>query len=431
MSADQTPKPASKSPDSMAHITLGILFAMNLLNYIDRSILNGMLPLIKEDWGLSDEKLGFLVAAFTVVYMIAAPVFGWLGDRYSRKWIAGIGVAVWSVSTAAASLSRNFWQLFGLRTILGIGEASYGTTAPTIITDLYPQEKRSKVLAFFYVAIPVGYALGYILGGELGIRFGWRIAFLLVGAPGLLMALAILFIKEPVRGQSEAVDEEALSKYSETSVPLRAYLELFKNKSYVYDTVAMIFMTFATGGLAAWMPTFFYRIRGIELAEADMNFGISLLGAGILGTFFGGWLGDKLRVRYKSSYFMVSGAGMLLSVPCGVVALYSSNPTIFWSAIFMSQFFLFLNTGPANAILINVVMPKMRVGAFAINIFLIHALGDVLSPAIIGGISDRTNLQFALLAVTPITMLLGGIFYLLGMRHLDSDTRRVVERMKG
>ena len=167
MAADQTPKPAAKRSGSMAHVTLGILFAMNLLNYIDRSILNGMLPLIKKDWGLSDEKLGFLVAAFTIVYMVAAPVFGWLGDRYSRKWIAGVGVAVWSVSTAAASLSRNFWQLFGLRTILGIGEASYGTTAPTIITDLYPQEKRSTALSIFALGVPIGILLGFMIGGRI------------------------------------------------------------------------------------------------------------------------------------------------------------------------------------------------------------------------------------------------------------------------
>ena len=432
MTTDPTAEPAARNlkPGRMAHITLGILFAMNVLNYIDRSILSGMLPLIKEEWDVSDAALGYLVAAFTVTYMIIAPIFGWLGDRYARKWIAGAGVAVWSIATATAALAQSFGQLFGLRLILGVGEASYGTTAPTIITDLYPRESRSKVLAFFYVAIPVGYALGYILGGELGIKFGWRIAFLLVGLPGLLVALAILFIKEPVRGQSEAVDEEELSEYSKTSLPLRAYLELFTNRSFVYDTIAMIFMTFATGGLAAWMPTYFNRIKGIELAEADFNFGLTLFVAGILGTFFGGWLADKLQARFKSAYFMVSGIGVLLSVPGALVVFYSSDPKIYWMGIFWAQFFLFLNTGPANAILINVVMPKMRVGAFAINIFFIHALGDVLSPGIIGWISDRTDLHFALVSTVPITIFLSGVFYLLGMPHLESDTQRVVKRMK-
>jgi MFS family permease len=432
MNTDQPPKSPANAPKPgrMAHITLAILFAMNLLNYIDRSILGGMLPLIKEEWGVSDTALGALGSAFVITYMLASPVFGWLGDRFARKWIAAAGVVVWSVSTASVALARSFGQLFGLRMVLGIGEAGYATVAPTIITDLYPRESRSKVLALFYVAIPVGYALGYILGGELGIRFGWRMAFLVVGLPGVFLALSILFIKEPIRGQSEAVDEEDLARYLETRLPSRAYLELFRNKSYVYDTIGMILMTFATGAMAYWMPTYFFRIRGIELALADRYFGIALLGSGILGTFFGGWLADKLQVRFKSAYFMVSGIGMLLTVPFGVLALCSPDPRVFWTAIFLSQFFLFLNTGPANAILINVVMPKMRVGAFAINIFLIHALGDVISPPIVGWLSDFKGLQFALLAVVPVTMFFSGIFYLLGMRHVETDTQMVVERIK-
>jgi len=432
MASDEALKNSKKrhNPGAMAHTTLAILFAMNLLNYVDRSVLNGMLPLIKEDWGLSDKSLGLLVSAFAVTYMFASPVFGWLGDRFVRKWIAGAGVAVWSISTAAAALAQNFTQLFGLRMILGVGEASYATVAPTIITDLYPRKSRSKMLAFFYVAIPVGYALGYILGGELGVRFGWRMAFLMVGLPGFLMALSIFFIKEPTRGQSEEVNAEELAQYLSEDIPLRAYWELIRNKSYVYDTIAMILMTFATGGLAAWMPTFFYRIRGIELEKAATYFGAATLAAGIAGTFFGGWLADKLQVRYKSAYFMVSGVGVLLSVPCAAVVFYAETPWIYWSAVFWAEFFLFLNTGPANAILINVVMPKMRVGAFAINIFLIHALGDVLSPGMVGVVSDRTNLRFALLSVLPLSMVLSGVFYLLGARHLEPDTQMVVQRMK-
>jgi MFS family permease len=433
MTTEEAPKSTRKPsrPGAMAHTTLAILFVMNLLNYIDRSVLNGMLPLIKKEWSLSDTSLGLLVSAFAITYMFASPVFGWLGDRYVRKWIAGAGVAVWSVSTAAAALASNFGQLLGLRMILGVGEASYATTAPTIITDLYPRESRSKVLAFFYVAIPVGYALGYILGGELGVRFGWRMAFLMVGLPGLLVALSIFFIKEPVRGQSEEVNAEELSEYLKTSLPLKAYLELFRNKSYMYDTVAMILMTFATGGMAAWMPTFFYRVRGIELKTASTYFGVATLLAGIIGTFFGGWLADRLQRRYKSAYFLVSGVGMLLSVPCGIVALYSENPAVYWPAIFWAEFFLFLNTGPANAILINVVMPKLRVGAFAINIFLIHALGDVLSPGIVGSVSDKTeDLRFALVTVLPAAMVLSGVFYLVGMRHLEPDTQMVTQRMR-
>ncbi len=429
IASDEASRPLVQ-PGLMAHATLAILCAMNLLNYIDRSVLNGMLPLIKDEWQLSDSALGLLVSAFVFTYMIFSPVFGWLGDRYARKWIAGAGVAVWSVATAAAALSRSFAHLFGLRLILGVGEASYATTAPTIITDLYPRESRSKVLAFFYVAMPVGYALGYILGGALGVRYGWRMAFLMVGLPGLLMALAMFFVKEPVRGQSEAVGEDELTQYLSTSLPVRSYLELRHNKSYVHDTLAMILMTFATGGLAAWGPTYFYRMRGVELEQATLYFGLATLAAGIIGTFFGGWLADRLQMRFKSAYFVMSGVGMFLSLPCAFVALYSHTPAVYWVAVFWAEFFIFINTGPSNAILINVTMPKMRVTAFAINIFLIHALGDVLSPTIVGWVSDRTDLHFSLVTVIPGSILLSGFCFLAGARHLFSDTERVVERIK-
>jgi MFS family permease len=432
MTTEEVPKPVAKSSSlgAMAHVTLAILFAMNLLNYIDRSVLNGMLPLIKQEWELSDKALGLLVSAFIITYMLFSPVFGWLGDRYVRKWIAGAGVLVWSVSTAASALAGNFAQLFGLRMILGVGEASYATAAPTIITDLYPRESRSKMLAFFYVAMPVGFALGYIFGGQLGIRFGWRMAFLMVGLPGFLMGLAMFFVREPVRGQSEEVTDGQLSQYLKTRVPLKAYAELNYNKSYIYDSGGMILMTFVTGGFAAWMPTYFNRIRGIGLAQADLFFGVATLAAGIVGTFFGGWLADALQRRYESAYFMVSGVGMLLSVPCMFVALYAQAPIVYWPAVFLAEFFLFVNTGPSNAILINVTMPKMRVTAFALNIFLIHAFGDIFSPFLVGLVSDATDLHFALVTSMPVVMALSGVFYLMGMRHLVSDTERVVQRIK-
>ena len=212
MTTADTPRSTAKParPGAAAHIVLGILFAMNLLNYIDRSILNSVLPLIKIEWEVSDKMLGFLNSAFIITYMVLSPVFGWLGDRIVRKWIAAVGVAVWSVATALSALAQSFTQLFGLRMILGVGESSYSTVAPTMLSDLYPKEHRSKMLAIFYVAMPVGYALGYIIGGAIGKGFGWRAAFLVVGLPGLLMALPMFFIHEPKRGESEDVSAEEL-----------------------------------------------------------------------------------------------------------------------------------------------------------------------------------------------------------------------------
>lgn len=415
---------------AMAHLTLGILFAMNVLNFVDRTVLTGMLPLIKKEWDLADGQLGLLVSAYVATYMLFSPLFGWLGDRRTRKWIAGAGVAVWSVCTVASALAQSFGQLYALRMILGIGEASYAAIAPTMIADLYPPRSRSKVLGFFYMAIPLGHALGYILGGQLGTHFGWRVAFLMVGLPGLMMALAMLFVREPRRGQSENVGREELSEHLKTPPPVRAYRELAFNRSYVYVTLGMIFMMFSTHALAAWMPTYFYRFKGIDLEQSDMYFGLALLVGGIAGIFLGSWFADRLQTRLKSAYCLVSGVCMLMCIPCAIVALYSGNPLIYWSAAFMAIFFLFVNQGPTNAVLINVVTPNIRVGAFAINIFLTHALGDLFSPAIVGWVSDKANLQVALLTVAPLAIALSGAAWLMGMRHQAPDTEKVIQRIE-
>jgi sugar phosphate permease len=192
----------------------------------------------------------------------------------------------------------------------------------------------------------------------------------------------------------------------------------------------MIFMMFSTHALATWMPTFFYRYKGVSLEQSDLFFGLATLVGGILGIFMGSWFADRLQSRFRTAYCMVSGVGMLLTVPFLIAAIYFESPIIFWSAVFLAVFFLFVNQGPTNAVLINVVMPKIRVGAFAINIFLTHALGDLLSPAIVGVVSDRANLRLALLTVAPVAMALCGIVWLWAMRHQATDTERIAQLMK-
>jgi MFS transporter, Spinster family, sphingosine-1-phosphate transporter len=421
------PVAAARSP---AHSALALLFAINLLNYIDRYVLPGVLPLVEKAFpGISKERLGWLAPAFLVVYMLASPIFGLLGDRTPRKILVGVGVQLWSLATAGAALARTFGQLFFSRMLVGVGEAAYGTTAPTIISDLYPKETRGRALALFYIAIPVGSALGYVLGGTLGPRLSWRAAFLIVGLPGLLVGLAAYFMREPTRGATEGLEEQQLRRFLARRVRLGDYLALLRNRSLLLNTAGMTAYTYAIGGISYWMPTYLNQERHLPLNVATFRFGLVTVATGLVGTLLGGWIADRLTRRIRGAYFLVCGLGMLLAFPAFYLALVSDAPRVYWPALVVAELLLFLNTGPSNTILANVTLPSLRTGAFAANILVIHALGDVLSPVVMGAVADRSTLGAAFLSTSAV-VLLSGVLWLAGTPFLGRDTDRVLQQMR-
>jgi MFS transporter, Spinster family, sphingosine-1-phosphate transporter len=267
----------------------------------------------------------------------------------------------------------------------------------------------------------VGSALGYILGGAVGMSHGWRAACFLAGAPGVLLGLLAFRMSEPARGQGDGVRAE------EHAFEWRSALALVRNRTFVLTTLGMAAMTFALGGLASWMPTFLSRVKGLSLGTANAGFGALTVGAGLLGTFLGGWLGDRLLRRTPIAYLLVSGTGMLLAIPFAYIGFTAARPEVYLPAFFVAEVFVFLNTGPANAVVINVALPEVRATGIAISIFVFHLLGDVPSPILIGKASVATgSLQTALL-LTLVAMAVSGLFYLLGMRTLGRDTARVQE----
>ena len=405
---------------------LGLLLAVNLLNYIDRQVLFAVFPLIKTDLQLTDTALGFLGSAFMLSYLLFAPLFGWIGDVWSRTRLAAGGLIVWSLATALAGFAPGYRTLLAARATVGIGEASFGTVSPGLVADYFPKEHRGRVLAWFYVAIPVGSALGYLLGGLLGQLYGWHTAFLLVGVPGLLLAVPIALLRTPPRGGDAAPHPITPLLYARQGAEgdgkkaTAEYAALFRNRSFVCNTLAMAAMTFAIGGLAQWIPSFLNRVHSLDVARGNTLFGATTVLAGILGTLAGGWLGDRWQKRSGKGYLLVSGWGFLIGTPFAVWAILSPGLTGCMTAIFFAEFFLFLNTGPLNTVIINVTDPAVRAMAFAVNIFFIHALGDAVSPSILGWLSDRWGLQSALL-ITPGAMLLAGIFCFICGRYVVRD----------
>ena len=396
---------------------LGLLLAVNLLNYIDRQVLFAVFPLIKIDLRLTDTALGFLGSAFMLSYLLFAPLFGWLGDHFSRTRLASGGLVVWSLATALAGFAPGYRTLLAARATVGVGEASFGTVSPGLIADFFPKERRGRILSWFYVAIPVGSALGYLLGGVLGQRYGWHAAFLLVGVPGLLLAIPVALLRTPPRGGDDASLSGSGGKAS------AGYAALFRNRSFVCNTLAMAAMTFAIGGLAQWIPSFLYRIHSLDVAKGNTLFGATTVLAGITGTLAGGWLGDIWQKRSGKGYLLLSGWGFLIGTPFAVWAILAPGLTTCMAAMFMAEFFLFLNTGPLNTVILNVTNPAIRAMAFAVNIFFIHALGDAVSPSLLGWLSDRWELRSALL-ITPLAMVIAGLLCFACGRFVVQDMKQ-------
>lgn len=369
-----------------------ILTAINLLNYLDRYVLAGMLPLVQEHFGRTDEQMGILSSSFLIVYALVSPITGVLGDRFPRRWFVGGGVLLWSAATVWSGMSRSFEELLLARSLIGIGEAGYAAVAPGFISDLYEEKKRGRMLSFFYAALPVGSALGFVLGGVIGTAWGWRSAFFVAGAPGAILGIVALLMKEPRRGAMDGGGAEV-----ESPTVAAILRTLAKSRSFLVNTAGYTAATFAMGGLAAWWPTFLYRERGVPLDHGGLVFGAELVIAGFLGTIAGGWLGDRINLRHRGGYFLAAGWGLLLAVPFSIAAAMAESPAIYWSALFGALFFLFFNTAPLNAVLVNVVPAGMRSSAVAVNVLVIHMLGDAISPWLIGRVSDAHSLGVAVL----------------------------------
>jgi MFS transporter, Spinster family, sphingosine-1-phosphate transporter len=447
-----------------ANAALALLILINLFNYIDRQVLAAVVGPIKKtffetggknlvgsdtliamiQWfqnrlGFTpdDALLGLLGTAFMLTYMVGAPLFARMAERWSRWAIVSIGVILWSLASGASGLANTFFILLITRCFVGVGEAAYGPVAPAMISDLFPLETRGRALAWFYTAIPVGSALGYVLGGfvansEIG-KWGagwfgmgpdsWRWAFLIVLAPGIVLGMRSSFMRD---SRSEN-PETGRTPSASVNIHWRDYLVLIRTPSYMLCTFGMAAMTFAIGGIAFWMP-YYLASRPNAPSNSTIIFGAITAIAGLVATLLGGIAGDKLRARFSGSYFLVSGIAMLIGFPIFMAVLHAPFPWAIWVLIFLASFCLFFNTGPTNTILANVTHPSIRAAGFALNIFIIHALGDVISPVIVGFLNDYYGDMNKSFLVVGLMFLIAGVLWLIGTRYLRQDTDQVAER---
>jgi MFS transporter, Spinster family, sphingosine-1-phosphate transporter len=392
---------------------LTLLTGLNLLNYLDRYVVAAVLPKIMAPAGqgglaLSGLEAGLLGTAFLLGYFLTSPLFGARADKGKRTGLIALGVAIWSIATFATGLAHSFTTMFAARIVVGVGEASYATLAPTIIDDLTPPESKGRALAIFYLAIPVGSALGYVLGGTIDEHWGWRYAFFLTGGPGLVLAVSCLFIYEPARKLREAKGKLLDGLRTLGTLPL------FRRGVLGYCAY-----TGAISAFAFWAPKYLAETYACSLttAQADKYFGTITVVAGAIGTVIGGrWSDAAVRrvphannpelswdavpvKRGTNAILRVCALSMVVAAPATALCLVMPTPMSFFVFAFVAEMFLFLSTSPINAIALRAVPPELRASAMAGQIFAIHLFGDLWSTAALGALTDVLVPTVAMMAV--------------------------------
>ncbi len=440
---------------------LSVLTFVNFLNYIDRQVLPAVAPAIQRDLGLTDTEIGAMEAALLLSFTVLAPLFGWLGDRYSRARLMAVAAVIWSIATGLAAwvdrwpflppplhLNIPFFGVLALssvalglclvRTMVGVGESSYSTITPTLIADYFPKQKRATVLGVFQAAIPMGFALGYVLGAVLAHYFGWRIAFMVVGLPGLIISVFVWFLREPMRGARDEKPADFKTGENDRQSWWETTKKIFGTRDWLLSTAGYSALTFVLGAFATWATLMLARDKQMSETSAAVVLGVVTLLAGAAGTFGGGWIADRVVAKRRDGYFLVCAVSSLLGVVPAAIALISHRPLFFLPSIFVAVVLLFINNAPFHAILVNSVPPAIRASAVAMNIVVIHAGGDLISRFGVGKLSDsiaqgnasllarlaqvlgidpvREHLTAALLVV-PAGLLVSAFFFFWGARR--------------
>lgn len=399
--------PTSGASVAGATTALVLLTALNFVNYIDRYILPGVQEQIKQDFTISDAQIGRLTLWFMVAYMAASPVTGWLGDRFPRKPMIVAAALFWSAVNFYTAGVHSYDSLNLRHEALGVGEASFGIFAPSLLADFYPPAQRNRVLTVFNIAIPVGAALGYLIGGGVGQRFGWRASFVVSAVPGVIIALLIaVLMREPARteerGQAARLEKGTVGS-------------LLRNPAYLCSVLGYAAVTFSLGGISWWMPSFLQRMTGRSQGSAAFLMGAITVVTGLGGTAIGGWLAQRWSRRTPRALYLIPAIGAALAVPPALLCFFGPRPLTL-VGLSLAIFLIFLGTGPVNASTVNAVRPEIRATALAGQLFLIHALGDAISPTVIGAVSDRSNLAIGL-ASTLVTLLIASVIFFVGARY--------------
>ena len=381
---------------------IAILTMCNMFNYLDRNIFNAISPSIERDLHLSQFQIGLCASAFFLIYVPMCPLMGFLGDKYNRPKLLSFAVFFWSLATTLSGFARGFWSMIFARGSIGVGEAVYSSIGPSLVEDTTPKELKSRVMAFFLLSLPLGTALGYILGGYLEAAIGWRYTFFVIGAPGMLLCLLSFFIKEPIVRHGETKGSFVLEFKDNI-------WDLLKNKPYLYAVIGYTAFTFVTGGMTVWMPKIMLA-KNLTLKDGNMIFGATMIISGILGTVIGGFLSDKMMKKNNRAPIFICFISLMLSIPFAAAVLYIDNHVAFFTVLFICEVFLFINTAPITIVLLDTVREDQRNFAMGLSILAIQAFGGAVAPPLIGWFADKSDIISAS-TLLPLALVVGCIFW--------------------
>lgn len=418
-----TPEQAGTVSTRYRWTVLVMLTLVYTFNFIDRQILVILQEPIKAELGLSDAQLGLLTGfSFALVYVTAGIPIAWLADRSNRRNIVAASLAFWSLMTALSGLVQNYGQLLAARIGVGVGEAGGSPPSHSMISDYFPLSNRGTALSFYSMGIYIGVLFGFAAGGWIAENFGWRNAFFAIGIPGILYALAVIWIiKEPPRGQYDRGGTPPKASMTETIYCLRS------RPTFWWISVGCAFTAFVSYGNGNFMPSFLMRNHGLSLAEVGAILGLISGLSGAAGTLLGGFLSDRLGVRDIRWYVWIPMLGGLSAMAPAYYTLLGSNTNLIIAAMIPSQILGALYLGPCIATCHNLVSPGMRAMASALLFFVLNIIGLGLGPLTVGILSDQfagrfgdDNLRYAM--VTTLTISLVGVFFLwMGVRSLRRD----------
>lgn len=407
-----------------ARYVLAVMVGINFLNYVDRWVAAAAGPLIEKEFHINDALFGLLGTAFLLVYAIAALPFGYWGDRGVRKTVIGVGVTIWSIATLFSGLATSYFQLFLSRAVVGIGEASYYPAGTSLVSDYFPKSERGRVMSIWGAGSAVGIAAGFVGGGIIADKLGWRSAFYFAAAPGLLFAFLAFTLREPLRGSMEKVGP-ALRQTRDAS--FGKFLALMRIPTLRAAILAQTVLYFVLASNAFWLPTFLHRRFDLSIGGAATLAGAVLVVGGLIGTLAGGWIADRRAKTSAAAHLEVGIAGFLIGavfITIALLAPLSIGPVpVFVPAFLITVIALYLHSGPFTAVSQDVVSPALRASSVTMLLFISHVFGDSHSTFDIGFLSDHIgSLQVALLITSPTLLVVAAIIAATGLKSVKRDT---------